>query len=395
MATRPPALPSTAVLVALTAVGPIGMQMLLPALPSVARDLGAPVSSVQLLVTLYMLMIATGQLIYGPLSDRFGRRLPLIVGLGILIAGSMICASATSLTLLVTGRVIQAVGGCAGLVMARAMVRDVHVADKAVIVLGRVAMVQTIVPAVAPILGGLLLMLWSWRMPFLAVALVGVWLFVSAWRMDETIQHRTALPSVWSILRNYARLLRLREFVVPALALGCTSIAFNAFTTIAPALMDDVLGIPAAWFGAYFVFLPAGFFIGSYLAIRLTPRIGAARTGMIGAAIGSAAGGALFIHLFVAPPTAAALFFIMGFMTVGNGLNQAALTVRAVSADPRLIGAASGLVGFVHLGLGAAGAQFIAVIYDRTIMPVALSVMGAELAVLILLVAFPPRAVKT
>lgn len=385
------ALPSLPVLVAMTAIGSIGMQVILPALPSIARDLQAPVSSVQWLITLYMLMIAGGQLVYGPVSDRFGRRIPLMVGLAILVAGSLLCAFATNLPMLLAGRVIQAAGACAGVVMARAMVRDVYAPDQAVVALGRVAMAQTIAPALSPIVGGLLLLLWSWRVPFLMTGMVGLWLLVSVWRVRETIQKRTTLPSVTLVLGNYARLFRLREFSVPAIALGCTSVAFSSFTSIAPAMMDDVLGVPAAYFGWYFVFLPAGFFLGSYFATRLTRRIGAERTSIVGAAVSAVAGCAILASVLVAPPMALVMFVLMGFVTLGNGLNQPALVVRAVGANPRLIGAASGLVGFVHLGLGAVGAQFIAVIYDRSVAPVALVVMASEIVVLLLLVLFPAR----
>ncbi len=243
----------------------------------------------------------------------------------------------------------------------------------------------------APILGGLLLVAWDWRVPFFMTGLIGAWLLFATFRMRETIQRKVKLPNVSFVFRNFGRLLRLREFAIPALAVGFTSLAFNAFTSIAPALMEDVLGVPAANFGWYFVFIPAGFFTGSYICTVLTSRIGARGTILIGSIVGATAACGMLLLAVATTPRALPLFLVMGVVTLGNGINQAALIVQAVSANPLLTGAASGLVGFIHLGLGAVGTQLVALIYVSSATPVALVVLVSHVAALLLLIFLLPR----
>ena len=148
-----PRLPSIPVLVALTAVMPLGMHMLLPGLSAIARDFAVSVPTVQWSVTLFMVAVALAQLVYGPVSDRFGRRRPLLVGLVIFLLGSLACAAATSSPLLLAGRVIQGIGACSGMVLGRAMVRDVYPANRAAVTLGYVSTALVIFSALAPMLG--------------------------------------------------------------------------------------------------------------------------------------------------------------------------------------------------------------------------------------------------
>ena len=156
------------VLVLATALGPFAMQVFLPALPAIQEDFGVRAATAQLAFSLSALAIAVATLFYGPLSDRFGRRPALIGGLLVYLAGSLLCALAPTITLLIVGRVVQAAGGCAGIVLSRAIVRDLYGRDESAAMLAYITMAMVAAPMMAPVLGGLLTDLAGWRSVFLA-----------------------------------------------------------------------------------------------------------------------------------------------------------------------------------------------------------------------------------
>ena len=167
------------VLVAATALGPFAMQVFLPALPAIQADFGVRAATAQLAFSLSALSIAVATLFYGPLSDRFGRRPALIGGLLVYLAGSLLCAVAPSITLLIVGRVVQAAGGCAGIVLSRAIVRDLYSRDQSASMLAYITMAMVAAPMMAPVLGGLLADLAGWRSVFVAGIGIGVLILVA------------------------------------------------------------------------------------------------------------------------------------------------------------------------------------------------------------------------
>ncbi len=363
------AAPSIPVLVGLTALMPLGMHIVLPAIPTVARSFDASVATIQWSVSLYMIAVAAAQLIYGPLSDRYGRRPPLLVGLGIFIIGSILCAVAPTAPLLFAGRLVQGAGACVGMVLGRAMVRDIYQSDRAVVVLAYISMALMSVPGIAPIVGGLILSWLDWRALFVICVIAGILLFVVALRLAETHHNRVPLPSVIAVLRDFAHLLRLREFVVPAFVMALPNCGFWAFISISPALLQDRLGIPPQQFGFYFAILPTTYFTGSYLSTRVMPHLGPARTALLGTAICAALGVTMLVMTMTLTPTGIGLFLPVGLMNCAIAMTMPALQMRALSADPRLIGAASGLMGFVQMALGATSTLVVSWLYTGTAVP--------------------------
>ena len=207
--TRPK--PSLFLLVAMTGLGPFTMQIVIPSMPAMAAALAVPYGTIQLTLTVYLIGVAMGQLLYGPLSDRYGRKPLLLAGLGLYLLGSAAAAVAPDAGFLILARVLQAAGGCAGLVLGRAMVRDAYPRDRAASVIGYVSTAMAVAPMVSPLLGSVLTEHLGWRSTMLACLAIGVPLwFAMRVRLPETLVERAPLPGLTGMLGAYVQLLRLR-----------------------------------------------------------------------------------------------------------------------------------------------------------------------------------------
>ena len=194
-------------LVAMTACGTLGMHVIIPALPATARALGMSIGTAQLTITLYLIGLAIGQLLYGPVSDRFGRRPVLLVGLSLFTGASIVTAVAPNATVLITARILQSIGGCAGLVLGRAAVRDGATADKAAGQLALLTLVMAMVPAIAPAIGGYITAYIDWRASYVLLALFGGTTLLACFLlMPETFSPQGR--SRRSMVTAYLRLLR-------------------------------------------------------------------------------------------------------------------------------------------------------------------------------------------
>jgi DHA1 family bicyclomycin/chloramphenicol resistance-like MFS transporter len=215
--------PSLALLAAVTALAFSALHMVVPALPILTAAFGDSPSRVQLVVTLFLAGIAAGQLVYGPLSDRFGRRPVLIAGLVVFLAGTLVCAAAWSLPALITGRVLQAVGACAGIVLGRAIIRDVYEREAAARGLAIVMMAMTLVPGVSPAVGAYLAEWIDWRAIFAVLGVLGaVVLGLVVIRLGET-NPASARLDLAGMARSYATLARSPEYVAFALCGACST----------------------------------------------------------------------------------------------------------------------------------------------------------------------------
>lgn len=377
--------PSILILVMLNGLWSSVMQITLPALPEMARDLAVSARAIQWVLTGFMISVAFGQLVYGPFSDRHGRKIPLLVGLTIFLVGSAICAWSPNLATLLIGRCIQGAGACAGAVLSRAMIRDAFKGDEAAVRLGHVSMAMSISPIVATIGGGYVVESLGWRMPFLLEIAAGLALIVAITRVDETHHHRTALPRLGATLRGFSSLLSRRAFLVPALAIGFTGGAFTSFVNIAPMMLEDVFGVPGTRFGYYFMMLPCGFLLGAWAGTGLMRRIGAPRTARCGIVASVLTGATLLALVLSGHSTPLSIFAVMALVTAAQALVQAPCVMQAISTDPRLVGAASGLVGFIQMGSSAASSQVGAEFYDGTSLPPTILVMTLELGALAML----------
>jgi DHA1 family bicyclomycin/chloramphenicol resistance-like MFS transporter len=341
-------------LVAIIAIGPFTMQVLVPSLPAMGRDLGASTAHVQLTVTLYLLGVGAGQLVYGPLSDRFGRRPLLMGGLALYAVASLAAALAGGIGGLVVARVLQAVGACAGVVLTRAVIRDVWPRDEAASVLGYVTMGMTIAPMLAPILGSLLEQSFGWRASMWACLVVVVPLALVAWlRLPETLAVPQKLPGLHAIWQAYRSLWAIPAFRAYTALTACATGIFFAFLGGAPYVVVQGMGYSPVQFALAFATISIFFAGGNWLAGGLSRRLGILRMLGLGTVITTVGAVAAGVAVLVFPPHILVFFVPMAAVAVGNGMTQPNAIAGALSARPQLAGTASALVGALQMGFGA------------------------------------------
>ncbi|SFK26355.1 MFS transporter, DHA1 family, bicyclomycin/chloramphenicol resistance protein [Falsiroseomonas stagni DSM 19981] len=341
-------------LVAMIAIGPFTMQVLVPSLPSMGRDFGASTAAVQLTVTLYLLSVGVGQLIYGPLSDRFGRRPLLMGGLALYAVASLGAAMAGGIGWLVIARAFQAMGACAGVVLARAVIRDVWARDQAASVLGYVTMGMTIAPMLAPLLGSYLDQTLGWRASMWACLVFGLPLALVAWkRLPETLPAPQPLPGLFAILAAYRSLWAIPVFRAYAALTACATGVFFAFLGGAPYVVVQGMGYTPVQFAIGFAAISVFFAAGNWLAGVLSKRLGILRMLSVGTMITVVGSIGAVVGQLAFPPHILVFFVPMVLVGVGNGMTQPNAIAGALSAKPQLAGTASSLVGALQMGFGA------------------------------------------
>lgn len=349
-----PISPPIWILIAATATGPLALNIFVPSMPGLVRVFDTDYATIQLTLTLYLVGVAVAQLAYGPLSDRFGRRPALLTGLAIYAVSSLLCAFAWSVEALIVGRVLQAVGGCAGMVLVRAIVRDVFERDRAASVIALVTMAMAVAPAMAPALGGFLEASFGWHSTFLVPMAMGVIVLAAAIRsLNETNLMPIRRIDVPSMLRNYGELLRSRTFVGYAGNTAMSVGAFFAFLAGGPYVVIEILHRHPSEYGLYFVLISGGYMLGNFAASRLSQRLGVDRMIPIGVAVSTIGGVASVGSLMAEVVTTATVFVPMMLVAIGNGISQPNGIAGAVSVNPRAAGAASGLMGFAQMSCGA------------------------------------------
>lgn len=355
------------ILVAATATGPLALNIFVPSMPGLVRVFETDYATIQLTLTLYLVGVAVAQLVYGPLSDRFGRRPTLLAGLAIYAAASLLCALAWSVETLIVGRILQAVGGCAGMVLGRAIVRDVFERDRAASVIALVTMAMAVAPAMAPALGGFLEAAFDWHATFLVPMAMGIVVLAAALRkLNET--NLTPIPRIdlLSMLRSYGELLRSRAFLGYAGNTAMSVGAFFAFLAGGPYVIIEILHRPPSEYGLYFVLISGGYMTGNYLASRISQRYGIDRMIPLGVAVSTAGGVASVGLLAAGVVNTASVFLPMVVVAVGNGLSQPNGIAGAVSVNPRIAGAASGLMGFGQMATGALFTVVVGFLQNQT-----------------------------
>lgn len=357
-------------LVAITAIGPLSMQIFLPALPAIQRDFAAAPGAVQLALSLSMVAIALATLGYGPISDRYGRRPVVIAGLGLFLVGTAVCAAAPDVPSLIVGRILQAAGGSSGMVLARAMVRDVYPDARVAQAIAYLTMAMVVAPMVAPALGGALTDLFGWRANFVFVGVVGAAvaaLMVS--RLPETNRSPAPLQGLAGTLSGFVRLLRAPIFCGYVFQGAFSTGSFFAFASGAPYVMVDVLGRPATEYGLYFIFLGLAYIAGNYVSARTSGRLGI-HPMLVAGSVLALVGALLTAALALAFPWSAPLIFGPGILIgFANGLTMPNAQAGAVSYAPRAAGTASGLAGFLQMLLAACFAQVVGSLQDGTPYP--------------------------
>lgn len=365
-------------------IGTFSLHVLLPALPAIAASLGLAPHQAQLLISLSILSIALGNLTVAPLSDRYGRRRIVLLSLGLFVLGSATGIVAESLDALVAARVVQAFGGGAAMSVMRATILDHFGPAKAASALAATATAILLAPMVAPTLGGFVLELLDWRAVFALSGILGfgVFLFASRNLRDARRADRSAGPSL-RYLANYKRLLRSREYVA-FLVYGSSMVSMiYTFVTGAPYVAIDVLGVSPSRFGLLLFFPAVASFTGFLVAARMTGRFGGQRMMRAGAMI-AFAGTMTMAGLALAGVYHPLALFIPG-MAIGfaNAIAAPSSTIGAISRDPEIAGAASGLLGFLQLVTAAACTQTVAAFTGRTPVPLTIVLLVLCLTALI------------
>ncbi len=360
MSSRPA--PSLTLLAAVTALGFCALHMVVPALPLLATAFDESPAQVQLVLTLYLAGIAGGQLVYGPLSDRFGRRPVLIAGLVLFLAGTLLCGLAWSLAALIFGRVLQACGACAGIVLGRAIIRDVYEREAAARGLAIVMMAMSLAPGISPAIGAYLAEWVDWRAIFAVLGILGaIVLALTVARLGETNLHPARLHLV-GMAASCIALLRSPQFLGFALCSACTSASWFTFIASAPHVLSEALGEPPSTYGLMILMPMATYILGNAAAARFALRLGSLRLLILGRTIALTGAVAMALWYLYAGLSAWAVFLPIALAEIGDGLSQPAALAAGLSIQPRLAGTASGLMGFLQMTVAAIGTFVVALL---------------------------------
>jgi len=352
---KPDTLALTVVLALLTALGPLSTDMYLPSLPAIAAGLGASTGQAQMTLSAFLLGFAAGQFFYGPISDRVGRRPVLLFGLGLFTLASLICALSPNIETLIGARFLQALGASGPIVLGRAIVRDFYEGARAGRELSRMGTIMGVVPALAPILGGLIAQFSHWRMTFGVMILCGAGLAATVLlRLPESIRRRSEQPvSFLSILRGFKVLLGhpgYRTYV------GLSMLTYGglfAFISGSSFVLQGIYRLSELAFAFSFATVVVGFIGGTALAQRLVGPRGLDGTIRLGVA-SLAAGGALMLVLVAAGvPSSFAITGPMAVYGLGVGLTMPQAMASALMPFPDRAGAASSLLGICQMTFAA------------------------------------------
>jgi DHA1 family bicyclomycin/chloramphenicol resistance-like MFS transporter len=375
-----------ALLVALGSFGPLTMSIYTPVMPSVGNDLGAAADNVQLTLTTYMLGFAVGQLFYGPLSDRYGRRPVLLSGLLFFTATTFACSFASSISDLILLRILQGLGAASGSVLGRALTRDAYTFQEMPLVMSWISLGQNIAPSLAPTIGGFLGEWASWRATFWFVGGFGAMLLVVTLAgLGETNKYRSDRVDLASLLRGSGAMLRDRRFLGHVLPLGFAFAMNFGMLAGVPFILQESLGFSPREFGLIVLLSVGGFALGTFVNNRLVGRVAPVAiiqfSGWfhVAALIGMAA---------LSLSEVATWWAIIGphmLLSFGTGMIVANANAGAVGIYPRLAGTASSLAGLAQMGMGAMGTVTVAL----------LTIVGSRHVAMPLVIGLAPFAIAT
>jgi len=380
----------------ITAIGPFAIDSYLPALPTLGASLRASPAAVQMSLTVFFIVIGVCQLFYGPISDVFGRKPPIYAGLVIFAVGSVGCALAPTIEVLIAFRAVQAFGACAGMVVPRAIVRDLYTGHEAARLMSLLMLVMSVSPILAPLAGSLVIALWSWREVFAVLAVVAVLcLVMTAVQLPETHPAERRLgKTLAGAFSSYGALLRDPVFMGLSVVCGFGLATFFVFIGSAPFVYIEHFGLTPAQFSLAFALNAASFFAMSQLTARLSARFGLApliRGSVIGVAV-------VMSLLAITTLWSGSLALMMSLLFIGFGflgLLLPAAGVLSMEDHGAVAGSASALLGAIQMITGAVCMSLVGVFADHTPAPmligIALCAVAALTTVLWTLRRLPPH----
>lgn len=357
--------PPTIVLILLTMVGPFSFNIFVPSTPGIAAEMGTSAIFAQWTLTAYLIGMAAGQLIYGPMSDRWGRRPVMFTGLvGYLLASILVAVSPT-MESLIMARGIQALCGCATMVLTRAIVMDVYGPGRAASALAYITMAMAAAPAIAPAVGGVIDQYFTWRASgWLLVAWGAAAVILARIFLVETNFNRIPKIRVMNLIEIYSHLLSSPKFLIYTFFNVFMVGSFFTFVGGTPYIVINIMGGTPADYGFWFVLISVGFMCGSFCAGRFSTRLGTNRMMLLGSLCALFGAIVIFATTLLIPLSMAGLFIPMMFVSAGSGLAQPSAIASAVGSNTEIAGSASGLMGFIQTGIAGGFMLIIAALID-------------------------------
>ncbi|WP_173861308.1 MULTISPECIES: Bcr/CflA family multidrug efflux MFS transporter [unclassified Pseudomonas] len=361
-----------ATLSALMAFASISTDLYLPAMPAMAKSLHANAGQLELTISGYLIGFSLGQLLWGPVGDRYGRRLPVALGLLLFIAGSVGCALSTTAPMMIGWRAVQAAGACASVVLARAMIRDLYEGHRAAQMLSTLMTVMAVAPLLGPSIGGLILKLGSWHSIFWALAVFGIATLAALYTLPETLPiERRNQATLCSALRRYGQLLIDRRVVGYASAGGFFYGGMYAYIAGTPFAYIDYYHVSPQAYGVLFGVGIVGIMLANQLNARLVRQVGTDRLMRLGALIAALSSLWLAIDAWSDVGGLAGLVAPLFLFVAAAGLIVANSIVGALDSFPHMAGAVSALIGALQYGTGMIGSGLVGVLADGTPKPMA------------------------
>ncbi len=381
-----------AVLSALMGFASISTDLYLPAMPTMARDLGADAGGMELTVSGFLIGFSLGQLLWGPLGDRYGRRIPVAVGLVLFVIGSAGCALSGSASEMIAWRLVQAVGACSGVVLSRAMVRDLYEGNRAAQMLSTLITVMAVAPLLGPMIGGQVLAIAGWRMIFWLLVVVGLVTLAALFTIPETLsaQRRNRAPLL-SALQGYLDLLSRRRLLGFAAAGGFFYAGIYAYIAGTPFAFIEFYHVPPQFYGVLFALGIVGIMLANVANARLVTRFESRRLLRIGTAGAAACGLALLFTGTTGWGGLMGLALPLFVFVSWSGLIVANSIGGALQDFPERAGAVSALVGAMHYGCGIIGSAAVSALADGTPTPLALVIAIAGIGSFVSLFLIPAK----
>ena len=332
--------------------GTLAMHMFIPALPDAARQLGSSNGQMQQTITVYIMGMALGQLIYGPMSDALGRRPVLLAGLSLYTVASLLAFIAPSTDMLIGARLLQALGGCAGLALGRAIARDTATPENAVGSLALLNLMMMMGPGISPSIGSGLDAVFGWRSIFAALALMGLVTAICVWRLLPETGRPTGQLNWRTVRTDYRTLLGSPQFLGFAIGGGGATTSLYAFIAAAPFIFIEQLHTSKAEVGLILGLLMGGMALGNVLARQLIQRVSLDKLMLGGNLLSLGCAGALLALTLAQQLNVVLAVSLMTLFTIGSGMTSPAALAKALGVHPQLTGSAAGVYGFAQMAVG-------------------------------------------